>query len=179
MANFEIAQAITMKTEAGYANNPNDNGGETFAGIARKFWPNWNGWQYIDRHKAIHGLNFINSLLSDVTMQRCINEFYKANFWDINKLDLITDQQIANSVYDMGVNAGTGTVAKMLQRAANVVVDGNIGSGTLADVNSGNAEFIYNSINSQRESYYNQLATKPNQAQFLKSWLSRIKPYQK
>lgn len=177
MANFDISLKLTGGNEGGYANSTNDRGGETFAGIARKFGPSWSGWEMIDSYKAIHGLTNINSLLKNPEMIAYINHFYKLNFWGVNKLDLINDQQIANNIYDMGVNSGVGTAAKMLQMAAKVTVDGIIGSGTIADVNSGNAVTIYNSINNQREAFYTQIAKNPGQAQFLKSWLSRIRPY--
>lgn len=37
MAIFNSAFKITMGNEGGYANNPDDSGGETYAGIARNF----------------------------------------------------------------------------------------------------------------------------------------------
>ena len=43
MANFDEAFALTMKSEGGYANNPNDTGGETYKGVSRKNHPKWNG----------------------------------------------------------------------------------------------------------------------------------------
>ena len=57
MAKFSEAEKITCKNEGGYANNPSDNGGETYAGIARKFWPNWSGWAKIDAIKKQYGTN--------------------------------------------------------------------------------------------------------------------------
>lgn len=47
MADFKIAFDITNKTEAGYANNPDDSGGETYAGISRNNWPYWEGWKNV------------------------------------------------------------------------------------------------------------------------------------
>jgi lysozyme family protein len=179
MADFKISSKITGGNEGGYSFAPGDTGLETFAGVSRKFWPHWRGWAMIDVYKANHGTKGINSLLANPDMINDIDQFYKTNFWDVNKLDSIKDQQIANSVYDMGVNAGVATAAKMLQVAAKAMVDGVIGSGTIAAVNGGNALDIYNSINEQREAYYTHLATRPGQAQFLHSWLSRIKPYEK
>lgn len=45
MADFNEAFAATSMDEGGYANHCNDNGGETYAGISRKFWPGRNGWR--------------------------------------------------------------------------------------------------------------------------------------
>ncbi|MBC7912857.1 MAG: hypothetical protein H7Y07_01930, partial [Pyrinomonadaceae bacterium] len=52
MANFDLAYKITMHNEGGYANDPQDNGGETWKGVARNFCPKWAGWVIVDRIKA-------------------------------------------------------------------------------------------------------------------------------
>ncbi len=38
-----------LKSEGGYVNDPNDSGGETYAGIARHYNPGWEGWDEVDR----------------------------------------------------------------------------------------------------------------------------------
>lgn len=202
MAKFEIAESITGRNEGGYANNPADTGGETYAGIARNHWGKWEGWKYIDPLKiqyktykqnfkntdgrsAMPLASYINYYAGqDDRVKKSISKFYKQNFWDVMKLDLVNDQQLANSVYDFGVNSGTGRSAKFLQQSVNVVcnvglvVDGKIGAKTLNEINKHNAELIYNSLNKNREDFYRSIA-KGSQAQFLKSWLSRLKPYKK
>src|ERR1035441_4044145 len=52
VADFNAAHQQVMGNEGGYANNPADAGGETYKGIARKFWPQWCGWKYVDGVKA-------------------------------------------------------------------------------------------------------------------------------
>lgn len=181
MAKFEIAEAITGRNEGGYANNPADTGGETYAGIARKHWPNWRGWGIIDQIKNSYGtaaatINRQAQLNPSLTIM--ISEFYKKNFWDVNRLDDFYDQQIANTVYDFGVNSGTGRAAKYLQSAVGVTQDGKIGPKTIAEVNRLDSSVIYGKYNAARETFYKSIAI-GNQAQFLKSWLRRLKKYQK
>lgn len=179
MANFEIAESITGRNEGGYANNPADTGGETYAGIARNHWPKWEGWKTIDFIKRKHGktANIINKEASHyIELTNAISQFYKKNFWDVLKLDSVNDQQLANSVYDFGVNSGTSRSAKFLQQSAGVNDDGIIGKQTLYAVNSADRKVIYYDFNKRRETFYKSIA-KGNQAQFLKSWLSRLKPY--
>lgn len=187
MAKFEIAESITGRNEGGYANNKADKGGETYAGIARNHWPKWEGWEYIDHIKAQLGTSAktINLYASkDMAVVTLVSDFYKQNFWDVMKLDLVNDQQLANSVYDFGVNSGTVRSAKFLQQAVNNVcgvgltVDGQIGNKTITEVNKHDAESIYNVFDKLREEFYRSIA-KGSQAQFLKSWLSRLKPYKK
>jgi len=190
MAQFKIAEEITGRNEGGYANDPADNGGETFAGIARNFWPKWDGWKFIDKYKSDYAkLNkpmrdkyslakWINSSakVTSEPVAPLVSAFYKTNFWDVNKLDAVQDQQLANTVYDFGVNSGTGRAAKLLQSCVGVVQDGKIGPQTLAAVNRLDAEVTHDKYNSGREAFYRSIA-EGSQAKFLKSWLSRLKPY--
>ncbi len=50
MANFEQAYDKMMEDEGGYVLHEvqGDRGGQTYAGIARKMNPKWEGWQHID-----------------------------------------------------------------------------------------------------------------------------------
>ena len=47
-ASFKPAFDATMRNEGGYGNDPQDPGGETYRGIARKFHSKWEGWTTID-----------------------------------------------------------------------------------------------------------------------------------
>jgi lysozyme family protein len=180
MADFLTAFKLTGHAEGGYVNNPDDHGGETYAGISRKNWTNWHGWIVVDAvKKETSDIHLINKSLNGApSFQLMIQSFYKQNFWDVNKLDQINDQQIANAVYDFGVNAGVKTSAEKLQISCSVNPDGIIGPLTIKTINNGDAKEIYETFNVLREAYYNKLALKPGQHQFLASWLSRIKPYQ-
>lgn len=181
MADFETALKVTGRNEGGYANNKNDNGGETDAGISRKFWPNWPGWKIVYEKKLIAGndLKLLNHLLlNNSEIQSEIDSFYKANFWDVNRLYLITDQKIANTVYDFGVNSGAGHAAKYLQQSIGVNVDGIIGLQTITAVNASNGETTYNTFNALRRAFYFKLVEDdPSQKEFLNSWLSRLTSY--
>lgn len=178
MAKFNEAYLLTGHNEGGYANNPNDHGGETYAGIARNFWPAWTGWAIIDKAKSVSKtVPLINQYAKNNGIDKFVASFYEKNFWDVNRLDLINDQQLANNVYDFGVNSGTPKAAKTLQTAVGTTTDGIIGQATLNAVNSGDAITIYNRYNELRSEFYHSLAKNPGQLQFLKSWMSRIKPY--
>lgn len=179
MANFQIAEQITGRNEGGYANNPADTGGETYAGIARNHWPKWEGWKEIDFIKSKYGksASTINKYAeSNLSIIKSISDFYKKNFWDVLRLDQFVDQQLANSVYDFAVNSGTNRSAKFIQQSAKVNDDGIIGKQSLHAINSADRKVIYYDFNKRRETFYKSIA-KGNQAQFLKSWLSRLKPY--
>ena len=64
MANFEQAIDPVLTSEgyiqkygkSGYVNDKDDAGGETIAGIARKFWPNEAIWLLVDAAKKKAGI---------------------------------------------------------------------------------------------------------------------------
>ena len=47
MANFNQAFKKVMSAEGGYVNDPDDPGGETYKGVARKMNPRWSGWAIV------------------------------------------------------------------------------------------------------------------------------------
>ena len=191
MAKFNIAENITGRNEGGYANNPADTGGETYAGISRNNWPAWKGWKYIDSYKAsrpsasklsITGWVNASAKVTTEPVSALVSQFYKQNFWDSMSLDLLNDQQLANSIYDFGVNSGTGRAAKFIQSAVNdlgvlaLVVDGEIGSKSISAINNSDPLRLYKAFNKRRKDFYLSIAT-GSQKQFLSSWLSRLKLY--
>lgn len=116
MAQFNPAFQITMGNEGGYANNPNDRGGETYKGVAKNFWPNWSGWPIVDGIIATKPPSINQALNNNAQLQTLVLSFYKANFWDTESLDNINDQQVANQLFDTAVNMGTGIASKFLQQ---------------------------------------------------------------
>lgn len=184
MIDFNQAYRITMNNEGGYADNPLDHGGETWRGIARNFWPHWSGWSIVDSIKAENPASLNAALSENTNLESLVLSFYKTEFWDVISLSALNDQQTANSLFDISVNMGSGTAAKMLQEAINTIpgnaiaVDEKIGPMTIAAANSANPVALYNEINALREQRYDGIiANNPSQAVFKNSWFSRIKPY--
>jgi lysozyme family protein len=184
MANFLTAFSITMANEGGYSNNPNDRGGETYAGIASNFWPKWQGWPIVHQIIAQKPASLNSALRANTQLQSFVQSFYKTNFWDVLSLDLLNLQQSANQLFDTGVNMGSGVAAKFLQEAVNAVkpntliVDGQVGHQTIAAANSFTDEDLYNQICILRKNRYLAIiAANPSQAVFEKGWLSRITPF--
>lgn len=178
MASFEQAYNLTMGAEGGYANNPNDRGGETYKGVSRKNHPNWTGWKTIDEVKATNPASLNAAVAQQAGLQAAIHNFYQLNYWDPNRTGEIDDQQLANQVFDTAVNSGTGTAAKFLQQVAGVKVDMQIGPITLAAVNGADAKSIYTKfVDARRQFYERIIAANPSQKQFEKSWFSRLPDY--
>ena len=182
MADFKVAYENTSKVEGGYANDKHDSGGETWKGISRNNEKNWDGWRIVDAYKKLP--NFPTNLNNSHELQSEVLSVYKKNYWDALNLDFISDQRMANELYDTGVNMGIGTAGKFLQRVLNVatktnlVIDGKIGSKTigvfnaLSDKDKYMVWKLFNCL--QGERYISICEANPTQERFLHSWANRV-----
>ena len=78
MANFKNAFDLMISHEGGYVNDPDDPGGETYKGVARKIFSKWEGWSRIDMLKRQSG--FPANLDRDPELQEAIEDFYEVQF---------------------------------------------------------------------------------------------------
>lgn len=132
MASFEKAYKKTAKNEGGYANVTGDTGGETYAGISRKWWPNWSGWKIIDARKPLKH----NQTLQIDALTALVHAFYKKQFWDAIGGDEIVDQSTAERLYDFGVNAGAPRSIKQIQEVLGIPQTGKADAATIAAINN-------------------------------------------
>lgn len=189
MADFDKAYQLTMGHEGGYANDPDDKGGETYKGIARKHNPNWAGWLIIDDIKWSVGrsASAINKHAAGMeNLQLMVRTVYMNNYWDVLKLDAVEDQEIANALFDVSVNMGWRVAGRFLQEALNlcnknqqsypdIVVDGIVGSKTLFALERANDRVIYNTINLLKgERYIEIMRSNKSQEKFWAGWLKRV-----
>ena len=188
MANFLEAYAITRDHEGGYTFDPDDVGGETYKGIARRYSKSWTGWVIIDGYKS--NSNFPAILYEDKELNAKVTKFFKDRYWDVNLLDEFPSQNIANEMFDTGVNMGVDRAAKFLQIALNVlnkkgtiysdiVVDGKIGPATLralnACINYRGEVYLYKVLNILQGYHYIEYMQKSEtQEKFAYGWLNRV-----
>lgn len=110
--NFDVAFARLISNEGGYVNDAADPGGETNWGISKRSYPD------ID----------IKNLTRDGA-----KEIYFRDFWIGGQMNQFAGA-IAFQVFDAAVNHGIRRAIKLLQAAAGVKQDGNIGPVTIAAV---------------------------------------------
>lgn len=171
MAEFLPAFEQTMTFEGGYANNPHDHGGETYMGISRKNWPGFDGWAQIDRLKSEK--DFPACCDRNADLQRRVREFYQRNFWTPT-MRFIADQQLANWLFDKGVNMGIGRANRLMQQALGVVVDGVMGVKTAAAIKASEPSALLEKCRNEARRFYIKLAADdPSQSRFLRGWLAR------
>jgi len=171
MAEFLPAFAATMKHEGGYANNHADHGGETFSGISRNNWRGWDGWPDIDRLKQ-HA-DFPACLDHNADLQGKVRMFYQRNFW-MPTMARLDSQELANWLFDKGVNMGVRQAMKLLQRALHVDADGIIGPESLARIAATDPAALLAACREEARRFYTKLALNdPTQTRFLHGWLAR------
>jgi lysozyme family protein len=164
MADFLPAFEQMIKDEGGYVLHDveGDTGGMTYAGIARNKNPHWNGWPYIDR-KEFGG-----------PLTGMVRDFYKVEFWDKMRGDEIREQEIANSIFNFGVNAGMSMAVKLAQLVVGATPDGGIGPKTVELLNQQNASDFRKSYALTKIARYAEICNKNRtQSKFLLGWINR------
>lgn len=150
---FEPAVELILKHEGGYVNHPEDPGGETNFGIAKRSYPDLDIAK-LSKHDA--------------------KRIYKEDYWDKVRGDEM-HPAVALMVFDTAVNMGVSRASKFLQEVVNAKpIDGIIGSGTLQSVRNAceNAvEFVLESYANKRLDYYKKLSTFDT---FGKGWTRRV-----
>ena len=162
MADFAPAFEKTLIAEGGYqlTNIANDNGGQTYAGIARKMNPQWAGWSYIDE--------------GGTPPADMVRVFYKQNYWEPLGLTAIESQAVAAAIYDFAVNAGTGTAAKLAQIVAGTTPDGRIGPASTAAINAIRPELFMAHYALAKIARYRDIVRRDKtQIKFLMGWINR------
>ncbi len=188
MADYQQAFEKVLAHEGGYSNLAADRGGETYKGIARKYHPNWPGWRIIDKEKSFDG--FPKRLDNNRALHEQVKALYRAQYWAPINGDKIPNQEVAEEVFDTGVNMGIRRSARFLQASINLLnrnqsmqadlrVDGDIGKKTLAALNKTihadkSHQYVMLLLNLyQGMRYINILQANPSQEIFTRGWLKR------
>lgn len=134
MADYKSSISKVLLTEGDYSNDKTDSGLETYKGISRKFWSNWEGWSIVDALKMQP--NFPRNLSSVIGLQNLVIDFYKINFWNPIDGDNLNDQSIADLLVDSAVNEGISPAIKRAQVIVGLTPTGHIDDQLLEKLNS-------------------------------------------
>jgi lysozyme family protein len=168
MADFVQAYEKTIRAEGGYVlhNVPGDRGGMTYAGIARRYHPNWPGWAHIDAGSE--------------PPAELVREFYRERFWGRIRGDEIASQAIAETIYDFAVNAGVKTASILAQVVASKITgemltpDGVVGPKTLAALNQCDERLFVALYTIAKIARYCEIVRRDrSQVKFLLGWITR------
>lgn len=179
MASFDLAIPVILAHEGTPTNfwvdDPVDAGGETVWGISMLLI---RSLRLSPRDLGLDQDEFTPGCLKTVSKNVCA-KIYKLKWWDPMHLGDLDDQNVATKVMDMTVNAGPHNGGLLVQQAAknlgaDLVIDGIVGSGTVAALNSIDADMLLTELCRVSHDYYAAIiARRPNQAKFAKAWYGR------
>ena len=191
-SDFEIAYGETELNEGGYVHDPDDKGGETHRGVARRFHSDWPGWEIVDKIKLDHPEDFVRRINDDPKLVELSKQLYREKYWNPILGDQIPNQQLANKVFDTGVNQGVKTSVRYLQEGLNLLNrnqksysdvknDGVMGANTLESVTSflklesGQPDYLLKLLNlMQAWKYVELMRADKTQEKFARGWLNRV-----
>lgn len=96
---IDKALEFVLKWEGGYVNDPDDAGGETKYGIAKRFFPN---------------LDIKNLTKEDAA------SIYESQYWTRAGCPWLKDYNLAIVVFDTAVNCGVGFAKSTLEKTENI-----------------------------------------------------------
>lgn len=165
-----------LDREGGYANHPADRGGETNFGITA----------------AVARANGYDGAMRDLPLGEA-RAIYRRRYWLRPRFDTVASSAplVAAELFDTGINMGPPVATAFLQRALNalnrgaadypdIVVDGNLGSATLASLaaflarrGTGGEQVLLKAIEAlQGERYVALAERRPANEAFLYGWLA-------
>ena len=165
-ADFTLAYKQVREEEGYYSNHPNDLGKETYAGITKRYNPDWYGWNYVDKYNLKQN-QYVPKQDSLMT------EFYVLDFyltiWVKEGFDQLTNQTIANYLFDMRVNLSRRQTIKLLQQISTLPIV-NTEKWVLSSMDSLDITLLKKA----RTAYYlNRIKKNPSQLVWRKGWLRR------
>lgn len=113
---------VILSQEGGFSNRSDDPGGATNFGITLR---TLNAW-LSERGQPAANVDDVKNLKRETAV-----EIYRTNYWNVLRCDDLP-AGVDLVTFDMGVNAGPGNAAKILQKAVGAAADGSVGPATVA-----------------------------------------------
>lgn len=148
--------------EGGYTNDPADAGGPTKYGITQATLSAW--------RKQPVTANDVKLLTLEEACQ-----IYKAVYVIKPGYLLLQDEPLAEQLIDAGVNHGSDTAIRMLQKVVGTTVDGQIGKNTKAKYDEMKPSWkVFSKFMARRLALYKSIIqNKSTQAKFAAGWMNR------
>lgn len=194
MANILKAFPIVVSDNKGggyegiYSNDIADPDGITVYGLEQVDDGDWNMWSTILAYVKQGGTvaQITAKIVANPNIYSSAIAYHKKTYWDVLKLDSISDQIIANELYSAGLNIGLLQAGKYFQQVLNVLsqdgnyslltVDGQIGTHTISAFNANTRhDYVLKALSWLHGSYYINLGNNsPSYKVFENGWFNRI-----
>ena len=152
--------------------------GLTYFGIYESAHPNWYGWNIIKRYLAnTPDLKECSRILANVSdLNKFVEDFYKKEFYDKMKLDLVKSEHKQLELMCFGINTNPTRCIKKVQELLGLTVDGIIGNKTLEALNNFD-ESLFDKLFDEKEiEFYNSL-DENRFGIYKKGWRNRANKY--
>jgi len=179
MVSYDLAFAYMQKNEGGLVDNPQDPGGITNFGLSLRFLKSL---PLSDLQK--YGINYPPNAddIRSLTIDK-VKPLYHDFFWSEARFAELSNQDLANYLFDASVNLGISPAIKALQRAlwsALQCKDTLKDDGILGDITLNMLKDHYtisyrilSALRSERASEYRVINAQDNKPEFLAGWLDR------
>lgn len=169
MAEFKQAQQIVGINEGGYQNDPRDDG-NYYKG--KLIGTNWG----ISAPTLAQYLGKVPSVADMKNLSRkTAEEILRIHYWLANHLDRLSNQSVANLIYDGVVNQGVGGTRVLIEKAVRTIGGSLIYYKVftyegIKYLNRLNQKRLFDSVKNVRANKYKS----SKKTYFIKSWLSRL-----
>lgn len=161
---FDTALAHVLEMEGGFSDDPYDPGGPTNRGITLATLAAHRGVELTDRNASQ-----LKSQLKALSRAEA-GRIYLARYWTPSMAEHLP-RPVALMHFDAAVNHGVGTAARILQEAARVRVDGEIGPETRRAVWRAQPVLLIETYADLRRNRYRKLQ---HFWRFGRGWLARV-----
>ena len=165
MANLEKALKKVLKWEGGYANDPDDTGGETMKGVTMATYKEYCRRKGLPEPTSADLKKLTNATIIDLA---------DTLFWSKIRGNEIDNQSIAELCFDCVWGSGLGYI-KVMQKVLGVTADGVVGPVTIAKINNWTPQKdLFNKLWNRRKTYLEGCKTA---WKYLRGWMNRLNSY--
>lgn len=161
MNGFDLAFERVVGHEGRFTADPNDRGNWTSGVLGQG---QLKGTKY-----GIAAMSYPALDIANLTLEQA-KALYKRDLWDRAQADRY-GPALAYQLFDIAVNSGLTPATRMLQRAAGVADDGQVGAVTLAALNAMSAAEAILRLNAERLLFITTLPTWPT---YGRGWAKRV-----
>ena len=169
MAEFQKALAITLSNEGSFADRSKTTGEVVNMGVTLETL------RRLDICIGPIPCNASNISPADIQYVKDLSyedvrRVYYADYWFPLGLSSLSDQNLANQLFDLAVNDGPYWPVAWLQHAVGVTADGQVGPQTLGAANAANPVAVLTQVRAFATAHYNAAQPAADRPQ----WLARL-----